>query len=80
MKKLKPRKQKALMKKAIKCLDGKDWGGMAMLGKRIGVSRAYVSALISGKRQVSPNVALEIERVTKGEVTLNDFFKEIRSA
>ena len=35
----------------------------------VGVSESYISLLISGKRRPSVSVALQIERITGGEVS-----------
>ncbi len=38
------------------------------LAKLVGVTRAYIAHIENGIRKPSPNVALEIERATNGEI------------
>jgi len=40
----------------------------ANFARRIGLSRSYISLLMSGKRTPSPEIALKIENATNGKV------------
>lgn len=44
-------------------------GSKGELAKALGVSRTWVSLLISGKGKASPFLAKKIEEFTKGQVT-----------
>lgn len=43
-------------------------GAKAELAKSLGVSRTWMALMISGLRVPSPELALEIERLTAGQV------------
>lgn len=43
-------------------------GSKALMAKALGVSRTWMALMISGHRVPSPSLALEIERLTAGEV------------
>lgn len=42
------------------------------LAKELGISRTWMSQLISGREVCSPELAVEIERLTNGAVTRKD--------
>lgn len=48
--------------------DTKPRGSKAEMAKALGVSRTWMALLISGLRVPSPELALEIERLTNGQV------------
>jgi DNA-binding transcriptional regulator YdaS (Cro superfamily) len=47
---------------------GKPHGSKADMAKALGISRTWMALLISGLRVPSPELALEIERITNGEI------------
>jgi len=47
---------------------GKPHGSKADMAKALGISRTWMALVISGLRIPSPELALEIERITNGEV------------
>lgn len=48
--------------------DGKPHGSKAEMAKALGISRTWMSLIINNLRLASPELALEIERQTNGEV------------
>ena len=42
--------------------------------KKVGVSQAHISNIVSGNKGASPSLMKEIEDVTKGEVSMYDLF------
>jgi DNA-binding transcriptional regulator YdaS (Cro superfamily) len=51
---------------------GKKRGAKDALAKELGISRTWMSQIISGREVCSPELAVEIERLTNGEVTRRD--------
>lgn len=47
-------------------------GAKDALAKDLGISRTWMSLIISGREVCSPELALEIERLTSGAVTRKD--------
>lgn len=43
-------------------------GAKSELAKALGISRTWMALMISGQRVPSPELALEIERLTEGKV------------
>jgi len=62
--------------------EGKPRGTKADIAVKLGISRTYLSLLVSERRLPGPEMALMIERVTAGSVTRKvlrpDLFGEIR--
>jgi DNA-binding transcriptional regulator YdaS (Cro superfamily) len=62
--------------------DGKPRGAKSEVAAQLGISRTYMSLLVSERRLPGPEMALMIERVTAGSVTRKvlrpDLFGEIR--
>lgn len=48
--------------------ESKPHGSKAEMAKAIGISKTWMALIISGQKVPSPELALEIEQVTKGEV------------
>lgn len=46
----------------------KPYGAKAAMAKALGLSRTWLSLIINGHQVPSPGIALEIERLTNGEV------------
>lgn len=46
----------------------KPHGSKADMAKALGISRTWMALLISGLRVPSPELALEIERITNGQI------------
>ena len=46
----------------------KPHGSKADMAKALGISRTWMALLISGLRVLSPELALEIERITNGQI------------
>lgn len=51
-------------------------GGGRKLAAALGISPSYLSQMIGGTSSVSPERAVDIERVTEGAVTRRDLFPE----
>ena len=49
-------------------LQSKPYGTKTAMAKALGISRTWLSLIINGHQVPSPGVALEIERLTNGEV------------
>lgn len=47
-------------------------GAKDALAKELGISRTWMSQLIQGRQVCSPELAVEIERLTSGQVTRKD--------
>jgi DNA-binding transcriptional regulator YdaS (Cro superfamily) len=47
-------------------------GAKDALAKDLGISRTWMSLIISGREVCSPELAVEIERLTEGAVTRKD--------
>lgn len=47
---------------------GKPHGSKVELANALGVSKTWMSLLISGQKVPSPELALEVERLTNGQV------------
>jgi DNA-binding transcriptional regulator YdaS (Cro superfamily) len=60
---------------------GKKRGAKDALAKELNISRTWMSQIISGRKMCSPELALEIERLTNGQVTRKkmrpDLFGEV---
>lgn len=58
------------------------YGSKAKMAKSLGISRTWLALIINGLRVPSPGLALEIERVTNGEVkrvdVRPDLFGEVK--
>ncbi len=52
--------------------EDKKRGAKDALAKDLGISRTWMSQLISGRQVCSPELAVEIERLTNGAVTRKD--------
>lgn len=51
---------------------GRSRGAKAGLAERLGISRTWMSQIISGRRVPSPELSVEIERLTLGQVRRAD--------
>lgn len=49
--------------------DGKPHGSKAQLAKTVGISKTWMSQIIAGKEQCSPELAVKIHIATGGVVT-----------
>lgn len=49
--------------------DGQPYGSKAALAKRLGISKTWMSLLISGRQKCGPELAKRLEEETKGAVT-----------
>ena len=49
--------------------DGQPYGSKAAMAKKLGISKTWMSLLISGRQQCSPELAKRFEEETKGAVT-----------
>lgn len=47
-------------------------GAKDALAKNLGISRTWMSQIINGRQVCSPELAVEIERLTEGSVTRKD--------
>jgi len=47
-------------------------GAKDALAKKLGISRTWMSQIINGQQVCSPELAVEIERLTLGSVTRKD--------
>ena len=51
---------------------GRKRGAKDGLAKELGITRTWMSQIISGRQVCSPELALNIERLTEGQVTRKD--------
>ena len=56
---------------------GQPYGAKVSLARKIGVSKTWMSQLISGKEQCSPQLANKIQEATNGAVTREDLRPDI---
>lgn len=49
--------------------DGQPYGSKAALAKKLGISKTWMSLLISGRQKCGPELAKRFEEETKGAVT-----------
>ena len=54
-------------------------GAQSLLAKQLGISRTWLSLILTGKRQPSPRLAMEIERHTLRNVKRVDLLPELFS-
>ena len=47
-------------------------GGCGVLAKKLGISKSYLSQMVTGKAAISPTNAVAIEKATDGVVTRKD--------
>jgi DNA-binding transcriptional regulator YdaS (Cro superfamily) len=52
-----------------KYFENKPRGSKIAMARRLGISKTWLSLVISGKAPASPELCVEIERVTKGAVS-----------
>jgi DNA-binding transcriptional regulator YdaS (Cro superfamily) len=57
--------------------DSQPRGAKADLSKKLGITRTWMSQIISGRRVPSPELAREIEALTLGAVTRRDLRPDI---
>lgn len=55
----------------------KPYGSKAALAAAIGISKTWMSQLVTGREQCSPALALKIEKATNGAVTREDLLPEL---
>jgi DNA-binding transcriptional regulator YdaS (Cro superfamily) len=56
---------------------GRKRGAKAEMAEKLGISRTWMSQLISNRMVCSPELAVEIERLTNGDVTRKDLRPDI---
>jgi DNA-binding transcriptional regulator YdaS (Cro superfamily) len=49
--------------------DGQPYGAKATMARRLGITKTWMSLLISGRQKCGPELAVEIEKATGGAVT-----------
>lgn len=52
--------------------DGQPYGSKAAMAKKLGITKTWMSLLVSGRQKCSPELALKIEQETQGKVTRED--------
>jgi DNA-binding transcriptional regulator YdaS (Cro superfamily) len=57
--------------------EGKPYGSKAEMAKALGVTKTWMTQVISGRTVPSPELALEIERITNGKVLRVDLRPDI---
>lgn len=57
-------------------LDGQ-WGAQVRLAEACGISQAFLSLIVAGKRTPSLGVARKINRATKGKVRFEDLLQYV---
>jgi DNA-binding transcriptional regulator YdaS (Cro superfamily) len=53
------------------------YGSKASLAKKIGVSKTWMSLIVSGRQKCSPELAVKIFMATEGKVTREDLRPDI---
>lgn len=48
--------------------DGKPRGAKLAMAQKLGISKTWMSLILSGRQLPSPELCMEIERYTKGQV------------
>lgn len=65
-----------------KFFEGKPRGSKLLMAKSLGISKTWLSLVISSRKQASPELCVEIERYTRGAVSRRnlrpDVFGDIR--